>query len=161
MFITRSKLFLRNFFPSTKRKIVSEFPPAIKSASITIALQIAISSVRERRCIVVDEEVLLKLAIVDVLFISELMMVFGWILWQSIHQRESPAQFTEKNFFIRFANSWQGHGNSVTLITAVPSPSVPPTLNQLCVDFLTPQRIYMCKGCHDTGLRCFVLIRED
>ena len=28
-------------------------------------------------------------------------------------------------FFIRFANSWQGHGNSVTLITAVPSPSVP------------------------------------
>ena len=77
MFITRSKLCLRNFFPSTKRKIVSGFPPAIKSASITIALQIAISSVREGRSIVVDEEVLVKLAMVDVLFISELMMVFG------------------------------------------------------------------------------------
>ena len=77
MFITRSKLFLRNFFSSTKRKIVSEFSPAIKTASITIALQIAISSVREGRCIVVDEEVLVKLAMVDVLFISELMMVFG------------------------------------------------------------------------------------
>ena len=77
MFITRSKLFLRNFFSSTKRKIVSEFSPAIKTASITIALQIAISSVREGRCIVVDEEVLVKLAMVDVLFISEWMMVFG------------------------------------------------------------------------------------
>ena len=77
MFITRSKLCLRNFFPSTKRKIVSGFPPAIKSASITIALQIAISSVREGRSIVVDEEVLEKLEIVDLLFISELMMVFG------------------------------------------------------------------------------------
>ena len=45
------------------------------------------------------EEVLVELAVVDVLFILELMMVFGWILWQSIHQRESPARFTEKNFF--------------------------------------------------------------
>ena len=46
-----------------------------------------------------DEEVLVELAVVDVLFILELMMVFGWILWQSIQQRESPARFTEKNFF--------------------------------------------------------------
>ena len=46
-----------------------------------------------------DEDVLVELAVVDVLFILELMMVFGWILRQSIHQRESPARFTEKNFF--------------------------------------------------------------
>ena len=77
MFITRSKLFLRNFFSSTKRKIVSKFPPTIKTASIMIALQIAISSVREGRCIVDDEEVLVEMVVVNVLFILELMMVFG------------------------------------------------------------------------------------
>ena len=99
MFITRSKLFLRNFFSSTKSKIVSEFLLTIKRGSITIALQIAISYVRKGRCMVDYEEVLVELAVVDVLFILELMMVFGWILWQSIHQRESPARFTEKNFF--------------------------------------------------------------
>jgi len=78
---------------------VSKFPPTIKTASITIALQIAISSVREGRCIVDDEEVLVELAVVDVLFILELMMVFGQILWQSIDQKELPTRFTEKNFF--------------------------------------------------------------
>ena len=57
MLKTRRKLFLRNFFSSTKRKIVSKFPPTIKTASITIARKIAISSVREGRCIVDDEEV--------------------------------------------------------------------------------------------------------
>ena len=78
---------------------MSKFPPTIKMAAIIIALQIAISSVRKGRCMVDDEEVLVELAVVDVLFILELMMVFWWILWQSIHQRESPARFTEKNFF--------------------------------------------------------------
>ena len=77
MFITISKLFLRNFFSSTKRQIVSKFPPTIKTASITIALQIAISSVREGKFFVDDEEVLVELTVVDVLFILELMMVFG------------------------------------------------------------------------------------
>ena len=74
MFITRSKLFLRNFFSSTKSKIVSEFPPTTKTASITIALLIAISSVWKGRCMVDDEEVLVELAVVDVLFILELMV---------------------------------------------------------------------------------------
>ena len=100
MFITRSKLFLRNFFSSTKSKIVSEFLLTIKRGSITIALQIAISYVRKGRCMVDYEEVLVELAVVDVLFILELMMVFGWILWQSIHQRESPGTIYGKEFFL-------------------------------------------------------------
>ena len=45
---------------------MSKFPPTIKTASITIALQIAISSVWEGRCPVDDEAVWVKLAVVDV-----------------------------------------------------------------------------------------------
>ena len=64
-------------------------------------------------------------------------------------------------YFIRFANYWQGHRNSMTPITAGPQQSLPPqetttpettspTLYEQCVGSLTSHRIYIHKGC-ETG----------
>lgn len=67
IFITRSKLFLRSLFFSVKRTIASKVPPTVKTASITIVLQIAVSSVLEGNFIVDDAgEVLVKPAEVDI-----------------------------------------------------------------------------------------------
>ena len=70
------------FFSSTKRTIVSKFPPTIKIASITKTLQIAIFSALKRIFILENEEgyVLMKLVLVDVLFILNLMEVLVKIL---------------------------------------------------------------------------------
>ena len=70
------------FFSSTKRTIVSKFPPTIKIASITKTLQIAIFSALKEIFILENEEgyVLMKLVLVDVLFILNLMEVLVKIL---------------------------------------------------------------------------------
>lgn len=70
------------FFSSTKTTIVSKFPPTIKIASITKTLQIAIFSALKGIFILENEEgyVLMKLVLVDVLFILNLMEVLVKIL---------------------------------------------------------------------------------
>ena len=47
-----------------------------------------------------DEEVLVELAVVDVLFILELMMVFGWILWAIDSPERITGTIYGKEFFL-------------------------------------------------------------
>ena len=71
---------------------MSKFPPTIKIASITKTLQIAIFSALKEIFILENEEgyALMKLVLVDVLFILNLMEVLVKILWQTMQEIELP-----------------------------------------------------------------------